>query len=148
MPRRAGNKTAVSISASAKKAIEERAITLGKNIRAERKNRNFTMDELVDMLSISEAYLGLLERGKRTPSIECLLELCTIFGVTPNDLLLPRAGTKKALKANDSVYSPKNKSYDAALSLLRSLDKDELEFTVTTMTAMKKMTTNSKRVHK
>jgi len=138
----------MAIDAAAKKAIEERAVILGKNIRTERKNRSFTMDELVDMLSISEAYLGLLERGKRTPSIECLLELCSIFGVTPNDLLLPPAAGKKTLKASDPATSSKNKNYDAALTLIRSLDDNELEFAVSTMTAMKKMTANNKKPRK
>jgi len=144
MPRRTGNRAAIATDATAKKALEERSVTLGRNIRTERKNRDFTMDELVDMLSISEAYLGLLERGKRTPSIECLFELCTIFGVTPNDLLLPKASGKKTLKAGDPGIA-KNKNYDAALTLLRSLDNNELEFVVSTMTAMKKMTATSKK---
>ena len=119
--------------------MQELCVVLGKNLREERKSRKFTMEELVNMLTISESYLGLLERGKRTPSIECLFELCRTFSVTPNDLLLSREKNKKQLLMSDSAKASKSENFNAAMCLLRSFSETELEYVVSVMTAMQKM---------
>jgi transcriptional regulator with XRE-family HTH domain len=134
--------------------MQERCIVLGKNLREERKNRKFTMEELVNMLAISESYLGLLERGKRTPSLECLFEFCKTFGVTPNELLMPRNGaavngkSKKSAAAavGDGSSASQSENLNAALSLLRSLNNDELEYIISVMVGLQKMQKNKKKV--
>jgi len=121
--------------------MQQMCVDLGNNIRNERKKRNFTMEELVSMIDISESYLGLLERGRRTPSLECLFDFCRTFGVTPNDLLLTydKQNGKKVVVSDASIAS-KNDNFDAALSLLRSFDDSELEYIVSVMINLRKMT--------
>jgi len=138
-------KTYVDPGAPKNPAMQQKCVILGQNIRRERKNRNFTMEELVNMVDISESYLGLLERGKRTPSLECLFDFCNTFGITPNDLLLQsnKGGTKK-LVVNDPSVNSGSDNYSAALSLLRSLNEAELEYIVSAMLSLKKMTRGNK----
>jgi len=121
---------------------------LGENIREERRNRNFTMEEMVAMVPISESYLGLLERGQRTPSLECLFEFCSTFGITPNDLLLPRekgADGKKKLVISDPNSVGKSDNFEAALSILRHLNDEELDYIVDVMISLQKMTKSRKK---
>jgi len=121
-------------------AMQERCLTLGQNIRNERRNRNFTMEELVGLIDISESYLGLLERGQRTPSLECLYTFCTTFGVTPNDLLLPQTKARgKNIVVNDPGATKRSDNYEAALSLIGAMNEDELEYIVASMIHLKKM---------
>jgi transcriptional regulator with XRE-family HTH domain len=119
--------------------MQEVVADFGYNLRKERQNRGFTMEETVNMMSISESYLGLLERGKRTPSLECMFGFCDTFGITPNDLLLSRNKDKKELKVSESSADRQSDRFNAALSLLRSLNETELECVVNIMLDIQKM---------
>jgi len=62
----------------------------GDNIRIERLRRGFTIEDVSFITNISASYLGALERGVRTPSIDVLFIFCNIYGLTPNELLTQR----------------------------------------------------------
>jgi len=48
---------------------------LGKRIRAERRKQDLTQEKLAEMADISESFMGHIERGGRTLSIETLAKL-------------------------------------------------------------------------
>ena len=48
---------------------------LGARIRAERRRKDLTQEQLSEMADISESFLGHIERGGRTLSIETLAKL-------------------------------------------------------------------------
>ncbi|GAX88632.1 helix-turn-helix domain-containing protein [Effusibacillus lacus] len=60
--------------------------TLGKRLRAYRKLKNLTQQELADLLGISIAIVGGIERGTREPSKDVLLKISRILGVTESEL--------------------------------------------------------------
>ena|GEM_PF-4986963 len=43
--------------------------------------------ELAKLLDVSTAYIGLLERSERTPSVEVLLKICDFFGKGVDDMM-------------------------------------------------------------
>lgn len=59
---------------------------LGKRLRAYRKLKNLTQQELADLLGISIAIVGGIERGTREPSKDVLAKISRILGVTESEL--------------------------------------------------------------
>lgn len=59
----------------------------GPRIRHFRKLNNLSQRELADLMHVSQASITQWEREERTPDIEKIIQLCTIFGVT-SDMLI------------------------------------------------------------
>lgn len=60
---------------------------LGARIRKRRRELKLTQEKLAEMVNLSTSYLGHVERGTRTASLETLVELCHALQVSPNTLL-------------------------------------------------------------
>jgi transcriptional regulator with XRE-family HTH domain len=52
---------------------------LGARIRAERRRREITQEKLAEMVDISVSFMGHVERGGRTLSIETLIKLANVL---------------------------------------------------------------------
>lgn len=88
---------------------------LGKRIREERLRLNLTQERLSEDIEISTAYLGQIERGERSLTLDKLVRLANRLGVTLDYLL------------SDSVsISPDNQT-DRILQLLQDKTTDEKE---------------------
>lgn len=48
--------------------------SIGKNIRKYRKQAGMTQDELAEKAGLSTNYIGSMERGEKTPSLESLVQ--------------------------------------------------------------------------
>jgi len=55
---------------------------LGERIRAERKRQGLTQEKLAEMTDISESFMGHIERGGRTLSIETLVKLANALNLS------------------------------------------------------------------
>lgn len=64
-------------------------IQLGKNIRAVRKRRGLTQEELAELSGFSLQHVGDIERGKANPTLTCLLKLADVMSVTATDFFSP-----------------------------------------------------------
>lgn len=60
---------------------------LGKRIREERLRLNLTQEKLAEDIGISTAYLGQVERGERSVTLDKLIPLASRLGVTIDFLL-------------------------------------------------------------
>ena len=54
----------------------------GHRLRECRRARNLTQEELSELIGVSFQHIGMLERGKRSPSIEMLISLCYALDCT------------------------------------------------------------------
>ena len=54
---------------------------IGARIRTERRKQNLTQEKLSEMAGISESFLGLIERGGRTLSIETMANLANALNL-------------------------------------------------------------------
>ena len=63
------------------------AKNFGARVRLLRKRSGQTQEQLAEKLNISTSYLGKIELGRRTPSIDLLLDMAEQFGVTVDVLL-------------------------------------------------------------
>ena len=72
---------------------------LGKRIREERLRLNLTQEHLSEEIGISTAYLGQIERGERSITLDKLIVLTNRLGVTVDFLLNDYIET-----ADDDLY--------------------------------------------
>lgn len=60
---------------------------LGKRLRQERHKMHLTQEKLAEKIEVSDAYIGQIERGERSLSLETLVKLANHLGVTVDYLL-------------------------------------------------------------
>ena len=60
---------------------------LGRNVRAHRRRKGLSQEELAFEAGMKRAYLSDLERGTRNPSVRALGRLAEALGVVPAELL-------------------------------------------------------------
>lgn len=60
---------------------------VGKNIRRFRLNKKYTIQEMAELLNISESHLTQVELGTRNMSIKLLYEAAVLLGTDANSLL-------------------------------------------------------------
>lgn len=93
---------------------------LGKRIREERLRLNLTQEKLSEDIEISTAYLGQIERGERSLTLDKLVRLANRLGVTVDYLL------------SDSIKVTRDQQADRILQLLqnRTAKEQEMAFDV------------------
>ncbi|MCD2346856.1 helix-turn-helix domain-containing protein [Clostridium guangxiense] len=62
-------------------------LALGKRIREERLKLNLTQEQLAESIDVSNSYIGLIERGERSVTLETLVKIAKRLGVTIDYLL-------------------------------------------------------------
>lgn len=60
---------------------------LGERIREERQRLNLTQAALAESIDISDTYMGAIERGERSLTLDTLVRLVTRLGVTVDYML-------------------------------------------------------------
>lgn len=61
--------------------------SLGKNIRKYRLDKKLKQDQLAEKTDLSTAYIGMIERGEKIPSLESFLNIANALGVSADMLL-------------------------------------------------------------
>ena len=59
---------------------------IGKAIEKKRKTIKLTQEELAERVGISRAYMGFIEQGRNTPSLEVLEKIARVLRVKVSDL--------------------------------------------------------------
>ena len=95
----------------------EIAVAIGKKIRQGRKALELTMEELAELAGISPSYMGLLERGERTPSLETLFGVAYVLGTTAAEILRDT----ETIDQDKSNYRKKLNAY------INKLDETQLQ---------------------
>lgn len=109
---------------------------VGRNIRNERKLRDMSVEDLANLVALSPAFIGLIERGERGTTLEKLEIFCDVFQITLNDLV----------STEDMAVSESNGSEDASLEMKRKtihtyiykMTSEELDFIITVVKDFKK----------
>lgn len=60
---------------------------VGQRIRNARKNRKWRQEDLAELIGKTPAYVGMLERGERSASLDTFAEIATVLDVTADELL-------------------------------------------------------------
>jgi transcriptional regulator with XRE-family HTH domain len=106
---------------------------IGRNIRQNRKLRKFSIDNLADYLELSASYVGLLERGERSPSLKTLLKICELFGLEFSELFT----NKDSTALHEPRRTPTDSKHKSINSLIHRLSETELDFTISVLKGVK-----------
>lgn len=60
---------------------------MGKRMRQKRLSQGMTQEELAEKTGLSVVYIGMIERGERTPSLETFIQLADELDATADELL-------------------------------------------------------------
>ena len=60
---------------------------LGKKIQKQRKHIGFTQEELAEKVGLSRAYVGYIEQGRNTPSLEVLQKIAKALNTSMSEML-------------------------------------------------------------
>ncbi|MCL2365059.1 MAG: helix-turn-helix transcriptional regulator [Defluviitaleaceae bacterium] len=112
------------------KALRQEKINLdeiiGLNIRAERLNREFTRDELAEMLDLTVSHMGLIERGERGATAVTLSKLSRVLDLPIDNFFIPQS--KPALR--EERVDTKAALRKKINSIMLNLDEEKLAFVV------------------
>ena len=101
--------------------MKEHLKHIGENIREARKSKNLTIDNPSELIGISASFLGTLERGESSLSVETLINVCEVFGVSCDSIILGRNITPSPAIADKK---------DTLMTLLNNATEDELLFLI------------------
>lgn len=94
------------------------AKTLGNRIREERLKLNLTQERLAEDVNLSTAYIGQIERGERSLTLDNLIEVSNRLGVTVDYLLY------------DSVVAENDVEYKIWIQLMNGRTKEQKALSV------------------
>lgn len=96
----------------------------GKRIREERLKLGLTQERLAEDVNLSTAYIGQIERGERTPTLENIVAIANRLGVTVDYLL------------SDSVNSNGENELKIWLQLMDGRSDKEKQLAINVMKAI------------
>lgn len=89
---------------------------LGKNIRKQRKEKQYTLERLAEKLDVSTTFIGQIERAKGIPSLETLVKIANALEVSADSLLFGDLNSKsgsshfvKKIAELTESFTPKEK---------------------------------------
>ncbi len=83
----------------------------GEKIRALRLEKGLTQAQLADMIGVVKGSISAYEQGKKHPSVEVLIKLCSVFDVS-SDYLIGLSDTMNLMKSDLT---------DEQMAMIRSL---------------------------
>jgi len=102
--------------------MKEHLKHIGENIRTARKSKDLTIDTLSELVGISPSFLGTLERSESSLSVETLMSICKVLGVSSDSIILNHEPTSELPAVADKR--------DTLMTLLGNATEDELSFLV------------------
>jgi transcriptional regulator with XRE-family HTH domain len=106
--------------------------TIGANIRKCRLSKKMRQEDLAEKANLSVTYVGMIERGEKTPSLETLVAILNAIDVSA-DVVLCDVVT--------AGYTVKNSLLNEKLSQLSEEDRNKIYDVIDTMISHSKRST-------
>lgn len=98
--------------------MKEHLKYIGANIRAARKSKNLTIDTLSELVGISPSFLGTLERGESSLSVDTLIGVCKTLGVSADSIIIDRDITPATADKMSTIITLLNNASGAEMDFL------------------------------
>ena len=76
---------------------------IGENLAKLRERRGLTRGDIAEGVSVTNQTVGAWESGKRCPSVDLLMKICELLGVTPNDLVYEESSRVSSREKKEPV---------------------------------------------
>ena len=101
---------------------------LGQQIKKAREINHMTQEQLSAAVGYSVDHISVIERGKKAPRLDKLVEIANVLGVSMDFLLQEDVISANMTKASDISERLKKLSPEAQRSVLKILDNIVSEF--------------------
>ena len=101
---------------------------VGENVRQARLSKGLTIEQLAELVGVSDSYMGVAERGTSGFSIETIVKLAHVLCVTTDSLLME----------NTPACEPSSKM-DTLFTVLSGCSDDEIDFIIEYVKLSKKL---------
>ena len=101
--------------------MENTRVLVGEKIRALRKERGLSQEELGEKANLHHTYVGAIERGEKNASIDTLDKIADALGVVIVDLFALVQGEMNVEKLKARVLEEVKESSPGMLSLIAAL---------------------------
>ncbi len=110
-----------------KKTKEERELYkgIGNRLLIKRKELHYTQEQMAELLGVSTGFYGMIERGKKAPSIEKLVLIYEKLGTDITYLLTGNGNNDRVI--NYVEKCPKEKQYDFQQLIKYALNLADIE---------------------
>lgn len=98
--------------------------TIGKNIRKFRLAKKLRQEDLAEKAGLSANYIGMVERGEKTPSLETFINIINALDVSADMVLADVV---------DTGYTVKNSMLNEKLSKLTAEDRAKIYEVIDTL---------------
>jgi len=135
-------------TAVSKDYLTGKSLIFGENMRLARKERGFTSEALGRFLGISTAYVGLIERGERCPSLETFLKICDFFGESYDDMFTPRGSLsvseKRASVGSTGEKDQRERKKKMIVGMINTFSSEELDHIIGVVKSFKNFSHKSR----
>lgn len=94
---------------------------LGKRIREERIRIGLTQEQVAEFIDVSTTYIGFIERGERSVTLEKLILLAECFHVSMDSLILGTSVPKETTAEEDQLLFLWNRASPEEQDLILSI---------------------------
>ena len=97
---------------------------LGKRIRTERRRQDLTQEKLAEMAEISNSFMGHIERGGRTLSIETLAKIANVLNMSIEYIICGENNYQPDMlpeEIHDAINRMSNSQRKVFLSIMKTL---------------------------
>ena len=94
---------------------------VGERIGKLRKERNLSKAQFGKMLGISGQYLGRLEKGTHSISVELIVKICNATGVSTDYIILGIIGSEQEITTAASLHGLSNEQVQIALDIIKKV---------------------------
>ncbi|MCL2575662.1 MAG: helix-turn-helix transcriptional regulator [Defluviitaleaceae bacterium] len=126
--------------------VDQRGVNFGENMRRRRKEMGFNSKDFASFIKVSTAYIGLIERGERTPSFDTMLRICDFLSEDPNTMMAPDTVTsfQSTPTGRKKIVSKLEQKQEAAYSIIKTLDEEELNYVLKNLKNYKQLSLHLK----
>ena len=109
-------------------------ITMGNNIRNERKKQTLTQEQLAEKVAISAVFLSQIENGRKIPSLETVYNITVALGVTMENIFSEnyehinnqQINNRMELLLTDRTKEEKDFIFDITKLIVSKIDNNQI----------------------
>ena len=97
---------------------------MGQRLKAERRRLHYTQEQVAEEIGVTPAFIGHIERGERSVSLDTLIRLCNFYGITIDYVLaktLPPNEDNVTLQIRDLLKDKSETQQTALLDIMRAV---------------------------
>ena len=109
-----------------KKMLEKKLIlwaNVGKRVKKLRNERNLSQTKFGKMIGISGQYLGMIEKGANNLSVDLIVKICDVTGVSSDYILFGIIGSEQGITAAACLDGLSDEQFEIALEIIKKVAK-------------------------